>query len=69
MVLNDTPLIVIQFELAQLEIFVCSNHVNWLLVQNGKLHHIMGGIPSCGDITGDESWLEIACLAGIMPCW
>jgi len=58
-VLNDGPVILVEFILSQLYTLVRSNLVNCCPVREHELHHVVCGVPARHDITRDEPFLEI----------
>lgn len=64
---DDSPVIIVEFVLSQLQKFVGSDLVNRNPVCKRKLQHVVSGVPARHDITGDESFLEMQLAAEAAP--
>jgi hypothetical protein len=66
-ILDDGPVIIVEFIPSQLQTFVGGNLVNRNPVRKHKLQHVVCGVPARHDITGDEPFLEMELMADAAP--
>jgi hypothetical protein len=66
-ILDDGPVIIVEFVPSQLQTFVGGNFVNCNPVREHKLQHVVCGVPACHDIMGDEPFLETELTADAAP--
>ena len=66
-ILDDGPVIIVEFIPSQLQTLVGSNFVNHRPVPEHKLQHVVCGVPAYHDIMGDKPFLEIELMADAAP--
>jgi hypothetical protein len=66
-ILDDSPVIIVEFVASHLQTLVSSNFVNHHPVCEHKLQHVIGGVPGRHNITGDKPFLEVELMAGAAP--
>jgi len=66
-ILNDNPVIIVEFVPSQLQTLVSSNLVNHYPVCKHKIQHVISGVPAHHNIMGDELFLEIQLVTDAAP--
>jgi hypothetical protein len=66
---RSLPVIVVKFVPMEVSFSISCNVVNGGLILQGKLKHIIGGVPPCFHITGHYSFSELQLVEIRIPNW
>jgi len=66
-ILNDDPVVIVEFIPSQFQSFVGGDLVNCCPVGEYKPHHVICRVPPRHNITRDEPFLEIELTANVTP--